>query len=316
MPRNFPPNSLRRSQPSPSRSHRSNRSNHGAGTNQATPAGDIQHRHRIPRNNDPNRDLLTRRKRLKNHVLAMIGEFVGTVLFLWFAFVIAQGCIVTGGSAGATPSEVTLTSLGFGFSLLVTVWAFYRISGGLFNPAVTLGLVITGNVPWFRGILLLPAQLLGGIVAAALVRCMIPGPLAVNTTLGNGTTPAQGVFIEMFLTSLLVFTILMLAAEKHKTTFIAPVGIGLALFVAMMAGLPYTGASLNPARSFGPAVVGASFPGYHYIYWFGPIMGALMASGYYHFIKFFKYEEANPGQDATNPEEMEREKSRDEEMGA
>ena len=163
--------------------------------------------------------------------------------------------------------------------------------------------------------LLLPAQLLGGIVAAALVRCMFPGPLIVSTTLSNGTTPAQGVFIEMFLTSLLVFTILMLAAEKHYATFIAPIGIGLALFVAMMAGLPYTGSSLNPARSFGPAVAIPHFPGYHYIYWCGPIMGALMAAGYYHFVKLFKYEEANPGQDAVSQGEMEREKSRDEEQG-
>ncbi len=167
-------------------------------------------------------------------------------------------------------------------------------------------------MPWFRGLLLLPAQLLGGIVAAALVRCMFPGPLVVSTTLSNNTSIAQGVFIEMFLTSLLVFTILMLAAEKHYATFMAPVGIGLALFVAMMAGLPFTGASLNPARSFGPAVAIPYFPGYHYIYWFGPIMGALLAGGYYHLIKYFNYEEANPGQDSVSPEEMEREKSRDE----
>jgi len=97
-------------------------------------------------------------------------------------------------------------------------------------------MVITGNLPWFRGLLLLPMQLLGAIVAAALVKVMIPTPMAINTELSNGTTPAQGVFIEMFLTALLVFTILMLAAEKHYATFMAPVGIGLALFVAMMAG--------------------------------------------------------------------------------
>ncbi len=66
------------------------------------------------------------------------------------------------------------------------------------------------------------------------------------------------------------------------------------------AGVYFTGGSLNPARSFGPDVVAASFPGYHYIYWFGPIMGALMASGYYRFIKLFNYEEVNPGQDATS----------------
>ena len=127
--------------------------------------------------------------------------------------------------------------------------------------------------------------------------------------LSNGTSIAQGVFIEMFLTALLVFTVLMLAAEKHYASFMAPIGIGLALFVAMMAGLPYTGASLNPARSFGPAVAIPYFPTYHYIYWFGPIMGALVTGGYYRFIKYFNYDEANPGQDATD----EREKARDEE---
>ena len=120
----------------------------------------------------------------------------------------------------------------------------------------------------------------------------------------------------MFLTALLVFVILMLAAEKHNATFIAPVGIGLALFVAELAGeflVPlsrqrmlialqgvfFTGGSLNPTRSFGPDVVAASFPGYHYIYWIGPSLGAALASGYYRFIKLWNYEEVNPGQDAT-----------------
>lgn len=219
-------------------------------------------------------------------------------------------------------------------------------------------MVVTGNLPWLRGLLLLPTQLLGGIVAAALVKCMFPGPLAVSTTLSGGTSPAQGVFIEMFLTMLLVFTILMLAAEKHYATFMAPVGIGLALFVDMLAGkqasiypgarfhlrisssflfllhpsitpvLPpfhpsreqgpphsnagyagvhWTGASMNPARSFGPAVAIPYFPTYHYIYWFGPVMGALVAAGYYRFVKFFNYEQANPGQDAIDDREKERE---------
>ncbi len=90
----------------------------------------------------------------------------------------------------------------------------------------------------------------------------------------------------------------MLAAEKSKDTFIAPIGIGLALFVAEIAGVYYTGASLNPARSFGPCVAGASFQGYHWIYWVGPCLGAFIAAGYYHFVKFMNYEEVNPGQDS------------------
>ena len=97
-------------------------------------------------------------------------------------------------------------------------------------------MVITGALPALRGALLFLPQMLGGMVAAAVVSCLFPGPLAVQTTLTNKTSIAQGLFIEMFLTAELVFTVLMLAAEKTKATFIAPVGIGLALFVAELAG--------------------------------------------------------------------------------
>jgi aquaporin related protein len=84
-----------------------------------------------------------------------------------------------------------------------------------------------GALPWLRGGLLVVTQILGGITAAALVSCMFPGDLNVQTTLGGGTTITQGLFIEMFLTAQLVFTIFMLAAEKHKGTFIAPIGMAL-----------------------------------------------------------------------------------------
>ncbi len=97
-------------------------------------------------------------------------------------------------------------------------------------------MVITGTLPPIRGLLLFPPQMLGGMVAAGLVSCMFPGPLSVQTTLTAGTSVAQGLFIEMFLTAELIFTVLMLAAEKSRATFIAPVGIGMALFVAELAG--------------------------------------------------------------------------------
>ena len=90
----------------------------------------------------------------------------------------------------------------------------------------------------------------------------------------------------------------MLAAEKHQATFIAPIGIGLALFVAELAGVYFTGGSLNPARSFGPSVVAKSLPGYHWIYSLGLLMGGLLAGGYYRWIKWMDYQKVNPGQDA------------------
>ena len=94
----------------------------------------------------------------------------------------------------------------------------------------------------------------------------------------------------------------MLAAEKHKATFIAPVGIGLSLFIAELFGVYYTGGSLNPARTFGPCVVLHSFYSYHWIYWVGPILGSLLASGFYMFIKALEYETVNPEQDAAGEE--------------
>ena len=95
---------------------------------------------------------------------------------------------------------------------------------------------LVSAVPWIRGGFIFISQLLGAIAAAGIVDVLFPGPLSVRTSLGGGTTVVQGLFIEMFLTAQLVFTIFMLAAEKTKTTFIAPVGIGLSLFISELTG--------------------------------------------------------------------------------
>jgi len=162
---------------------------------------------------------------------------------------------------------------------------------------VTLALCLVGAVPFARGCFVFVAQMLGAMAAAGVVKGLLPGPLAVGTSLSGGTTTAQGLFLEMFLTAQLVFTILMLAVEKHKGTFLAPVGIGLSLFIAELGGVYYTGGSLNPARSFGPAVANTKFPSEHWIYWLGPVLGACLAAGFYWFIKGLEFQTANPGQD-------------------
>ena len=87
-----------------------------------------------------------------------------------------------------------------------------------------------------RGLFIIVSQILGGIAAAAVVSTVFPGALLVRTSLSADTSVVRGLFIEMFLTAELVFTIFMLAAEKHKGTFIAPIGIGLALFIAELSG--------------------------------------------------------------------------------
>lgn len=180
---------------------------------------------------------------VRNHFIAMCGEFVGTFLFLFFAFTgtqvansQTQGTTSTTIAQGSNPAQLLYISLCFGFSLAVNAWVFFRISGGLFNPAVTFGMVIVGAVPPVRGALVVISQIIGAIAAAGIVSVMFPGQLNVRTSLGAGTSKTQGLFIETFLTAELVFAIFMLAAEKHKGTFIAPIGIGLALFIAELAG--------------------------------------------------------------------------------
>lgn len=110
------------------------------------------------------------------------------------------------------------------------------------------------------------AQILGAIAAAGAVAGLTPGSkVTFSVTPSQGVSITQALFLEMFFTVLLVFTILMLAAEKTKATFIAPIGIGLALFVAELFGVFYTGGALNPARAFGPAVI-AGFEGSQWLY--------------------------------------------------
>ena len=225
----------------------------------------------------------------RNDFVAMCGEFTGTFLFLFFALSGAQVANTASSPHNsstnqptANPAQLLYISLAFGFSLAINAWVFFRISGGLFNPAVTFGMCLVGALPYIRGMLLVVAQIVGSIAASGVVSALFPGPMNVKTTLGAGTSIVQGLFIEMFLTAELVFTIYMLAAEKHKATFIAPVGIGLSLFVAelsgeysrsisnssdslRLAGVFFTGGSLNPARTFGPCVILGSFEGYHWV---------------------------------------------------
>jgi hypothetical protein len=155
---------------------------------------------------------------------------------------------------------------------------------------VTLAMVLVRAIPAVRAVCLFVSQMLGALLASVILRYLFPENFNVRTTLGGGASLVQGVFIEAILTAELVFTIFMLAKEKHRATFIAPVGIGLALFIAEMVGVQFTGGSLNPARSFGPCAVTATFDPEHWIYWVGPLLGSLIAVCFYKFIKTLEYE--------------------------
>lgn len=137
-------------------------------------------------------------------------------MFLYFAFAGTQVANIgssnnqsstTGQTTGFNVSVLLYIALVFGFSLAVNVWVFFRISGGLFNPAVTLAMAMTQGISWLRAMLLFAAQLSGGMLASILVKVMFPTQFNVRTTLSAGTSLVRGVFIEGVLTFELVFTV-------------------------------------------------------------------------------------------------------------
>ncbi|KAI9765210.1 MAG: hypothetical protein M1840_007702 [Geoglossum simile] len=218
-----------------------------------------------------------------------LGEFFGTFMFLLMAFCATQIANTPSSDkavSGPSISNLLFIALAFGFSLAVNCWVFFRISGGHFNPAVTLGMAITGATPPLRGCFMGISQVCAGIAAAGVAKGLLPDhQVLFSVTKGPGTSVAQALFLEMFLSAQLVITVLLLASEKHEGTFIAPIGIGLSLFIGHLAGLFFSGSGMNPARAFGPNVVGATFPSYHWIYWIGPFLGSLLAGGVHLLLK-------------------------------
>lgn len=241
-------------------------------------------------------------------IKAAILECVGTTFFLLFGLggIQAATAGTLASSSESAPSQiehVLYISTSMGLSLLVSAWLFFRITGGLFNPNITLALMLVGVVPPVRFVLMCIAQLVGAIIASAILCGLTPGPLASNTFLQSDINAAQGVFIEMFATAALVTAVLMLAAEKHQATPFAPIGIGLTLFACHLFAVFYTGAAMNTARAFGPAVVtGFTYP-HHWVYWLGPFLGSLLASGFYILLKYMHYQDLNPAQASTNPDD-------------
>jgi len=227
-------------------------------------------------------------------------EFIGTTCFLFLGLGGIQSAQSEDLPGGSGTDKILYISTCMGFSLLVSVWLFYRTSGGVFNPNVAFALLLVGAIRPVRFVLYCIAQLSGSVAAAGLLLALVPGLLTVNTTLAPDVRPVQGVFIEMIITAILAFTVLMLAVEKHPATPFAPIGIGLTLFVGHLFAVIHTGASMNTARSFGAAAV-TGFPDKnHWVYWVGPFIGSILASVFYMILKRYGYLMLNPGQDATS----------------
>ncbi|KAJ7650862.1 aquaporin-like protein [Roridomyces roridus] len=240
---------------------------------------------------------------LRKDFIAACLEFVGTTFF----FLLGLGGIQAAAAEKSTSTtnvtnveDILYISTCMGFSLVVSAWIFFRITGSLFNPCVTVSLMLLGILPPVRGVLYCIAQFAGSIASSAIL-LELTGQLSVTTSLRPGTTVTQGVFIEIFITFALVIAVLMLAAEKHSATAFAPVGIGLTLFSCHLWAVFYTGASMNTARSFGPEVLTGFSTAHHWVYWVGPFSGSMLGSIFYAVCKHYKYWTLNPHQDASDP---------------
>lgn len=216
---------------------------------------------------------------------ALIAESIGTFLF----FFIGAGSVVLGdylvANGGTSPGLVGV-ALAHGLTLAVLVSAFGAVSGGHFNPAVTQAAWMVGKIPASRAVMYVVAQLIGAAVAGFALRSIFPTeawqPSAIGTpALGAGISPIAGIVVEAILTSLLVFAVIGTAIDGRAPK-IGGLAIGLALTADILLGGPLTGAAVNPARWFGPAVAAGAFANW-YVWWIGPAIGAAAAALVYRY---------------------------------
>ncbi|XP_073538537.1 aquaporin-8-like isoform X1 [Phyllobates terribilis] len=201
-------------------------------------------------------------------------ELLGCVLF------ISIGCLsVLVNPTGAGP---LLPALAHGLALAVVISVLGNISGGHFNPAVTLGVVISGGL---TPILLVPywvCQLVGGMLGALLAKGLVDDSSYSNRTgavcmLDSETSLGKAVGVEIVFSFFLVFAVVMGAVGERSRTPLAPYSIGFTVVTGILAGGSISGSCLNPSRALGPAVV-AGYWDYHWVYWVGPASGAVIVS--------------------------------------
>lgn len=218
-----------------------------------------------------------------------LAEFIGT-----FALVFI------GAGAGVANSSIVGIALAHGLILMVFVYAYGHISGTHVNPAVSLGLAIQGAIKWSELPVYWVAQFLGGVSGAGMlffVASSLGGNIESGATIGLLTQrlPWIGLLVEALLTFFLVNTILH-TAVAGKGGSMAGLAIGMTLTASIFVGAPLTGASLNPARTFGPALyIGTpalSDINTYLIYFVGPFLGAALAALVFNFFNGNKAEEA------------------------
>lgn len=206
----------------------------------------------------------------------LAAEFIGVALFVF----IGAGSVVTNGMTTGALGLLGI-ALAHGLAMGLIVSATLSISGGHMNPAVTFALWIAKKIEARLAALYVVAQLLGGIVGASLLVTVFPKPSvrAMNygtPLLSSLTTFWNGVTMEAILTFVLVSAVFGTIVSRQAPK-IAGWGVGIAILVDVLVGGHATGAAMNPARAFGPAIVSFTLTG-HVVYWLGPLLGALVAA--------------------------------------
>ena len=216
---------------------------------------------------------------------AVLAEFIATLLFIFLG---AGTVVVTGGllNEGLTSARLVAIALAHGLAIALLVAATAKISGAHINPAVTFGAWITGKIDLTKAVMYVVAQLVGAIVGASLLAAVIPAAARGNLGahgLGPGVTSGGALLAEIVLTFTLVFVVFATAVDPKGLGHLAPAAIGLTVLVDHLFGVPVTGASMNPARSFGPALVAGAWSN-HWIFWIGPLVGGGLAALVYEFL--------------------------------
>ena len=205
-----------------------------------------------------------------------IAEAIGTfaLIFIGVGAITVPLPPLPGGRA-----DIVAIALAHGLTIAVMVCATAHISGGQLNPAVTFGLLLGGKMSLRDSLFYWVAQLVGAVAAGFLCLALF-GDKAVEVgtpqLASGGVSWWQGVVIEAVLTFLLVFVVFGTAVDARGAGTVAGLAIGLTVTLDILCGGPYTGAAMNPARTFGPAVA-ANLWKSHWVYWAGPMLGGAVA---------------------------------------
>lgn len=204
---------------------------------------------------------------MNNNTRSYLAELIGTFALVFVGA--GAGTLGTGGLAGV--------ALAHGFILVGMIYAFGHISGTHVNPAVTVALLVTRRIAPIVAGGYIVAQLLGGVLAGLALRAVYPEATTLGNTLLGETSIVSGFLVEMLLTFLLVTVIFGGAVDTRSPKGFAGLGIGLTLAALINMGGPLTGASLNPARTLGPAIATGNFADV-WLYIVAPIVGGILAA--------------------------------------